>query len=277
MPSIYKIIYKPKLNTNDKQFYIGSDWNDNPKYLGSPSDEFYINETKNNPQLFDKIILEKFNYNEITKQELRMLEQKYLIENDVKNSDLYFNRWDRCPCPSDDVMKIARRYGIETQRKKKVGIFKEDRNTFFMDDFRRGGINCSIMRKELGLDQWSLSKEDRIKNGKKSSETHKNNKTNFYNSDWQKKMSTRGASKAGKIGGKMIHVYNDNNKTRISPDKIDQFLIDNPDYKKGCPMDKSNYPRKFWVSNEKETIRINEDKLDLYLSIGYIRGRKLII
>lgn len=96
---IYKITYKPHLNTEYPKYYIGSKYNYKGNYWGSVASTAVFNYTNNIPlkkwwSLLDKdnlkfeVLEEYFN---ITPQELISYERKFLLELNVLSSD-YFNQ-----------------------------------------------------------------------------------------------------------------------------------------------------------------------------------------
>lgn len=109
MPSIYEITYKPWVNnTEDKPWiYSGSDYYDNPSYLGSASSknmyewseglsvgEWWKYNTKNNPENFEKNVLIECS-NAITREELQALESAIQKSEDHRNNNKYFNRTNK--------------------------------------------------------------------------------------------------------------------------------------------------------------------------------------
>lgn len=143
MPSIYEIIYKPWIdNTEGKPWkYSGSDYYDNPNYLGSASSkniyewseglsvgEWWKYNTKNCPENFEKKILIQCS-DVIAREELQSLESAIQKSEDHRNNSEYFNRTNKhfnSPITEnklkgmtyDEIYGIARSKSIRDKRSK---------------------------------------------------------------------------------------------------------------------------------------------------------------
>ena len=106
---IYEVYYKPWINNAEGKpwVYSGSDYYDNPDYLGSAGStsrpewaggltvsQWWKKETKNNPQNFEKIVLVEVS-DEITRIELQALESAIQTAEDHRGSNKYFNRTNK--------------------------------------------------------------------------------------------------------------------------------------------------------------------------------------
>ena len=106
---IYEIYYKPWVNNTEGKpwIYSGSDYYNNPDYLGSASSsakpdwadglmvsEWWKKETRNNPQDFEKYILIETS-DDISRVELQSLESAIQTIEDHRGSDKYFNRTNK--------------------------------------------------------------------------------------------------------------------------------------------------------------------------------------
>lgn len=109
MPSIYEIVYLPWENNSEGKpwKYSGSDYYDNPKYLGSASSTtinewadgksvaaWWKYEIVRNPHHFKKNIIVQCS-DEITKRELQSLEAAIQKAEDHRNDKSYFNRTNK--------------------------------------------------------------------------------------------------------------------------------------------------------------------------------------
>jgi hypothetical protein len=125
MNIIYRITYLPHLkNQTPPYYYIGSKYNYNKNYWGSPSSkqkdwysdnmsikEWWKIKIKNNINDFSFEILEE--YNNMNASELVLEEKKIQLQFNVKNNDEYFNKsiatsgWVSVPRTKDSKEKIS--------------------------------------------------------------------------------------------------------------------------------------------------------------------------
>ena len=125
MNIIYRITYLPHLkNQTPPYYYIGSKYNYNKNYWGSPSSkqkdwysdnmsikEWWKIKIKNNINDFSFEILEE--YNNMNASELVVEEKKIQLQFNVKNNDEYFNKsiatsgWVSVPRTKDSKEKIS--------------------------------------------------------------------------------------------------------------------------------------------------------------------------
>ena len=93
MPQIYKVVnHHNLLNGIEPYYYIGSDQNDDPKYLGS-SKELQSDISKLGKENFEKITLRYFDT--LDNRSLRKLEAEILQEHKVRTSKEYYNKSER--------------------------------------------------------------------------------------------------------------------------------------------------------------------------------------
>lgn len=148
MPQIYEIIYKPwKDNQEGKPWkYSGSDYKDNPKYLGSVSSsvveswsegmtvrDWWKKQIKNNPDNFEKKILISCS-SRITRKELQALESSIQTAEDHRGSKDYFNKTNKhfnCEIASSPLKGLTYEeiYGKENAEKIKEQRSKTQQQT----------------------------------------------------------------------------------------------------------------------------------------------------
>lgn len=150
---IYEIYYKPWVNNTEGKpwIYSGSDYYNNPDYLGSASSsskpdwadgltvsEWWKRETKNNPQDFEKHILIETG-DDITRVELQSLESTIQTTEDHRGSDKYFNKTNKhwkTPLTNspfkgmtcEEIYGIERAKKIKENRSKNMKSIRENRS-----------------------------------------------------------------------------------------------------------------------------------------------------